>query len=436
MDTLFSILTILALILFNGCLVAAEFSVARVRKTQVDQIAENTEGNYSEHEVKTARLVQKILLNINDYISACQVGITISSLALGAVAEAKIEVWIGALIQELPFYVDVHAISIVLAIALVTFFHVILGEIVPKNIAIIQPEIVSFNLAWFLNTLHFLFKIPVMILNFSSNLILRLLGIESNFSDSAHSEQELKMLLSSSQAQGVLEEEEEELLQNIFAFNDTLARDIMVPRSDMVCLNDKLSIAEATKQTNKTTFSRFPVFHERIDNTIGYVSIKDMLKTHEKGDTDNNIKSITNDVLKASDGIYIIDLIKLMQENKKPMAMLIDEFGGISGLLTIEDIVEEIFGEINNENENVSEPIQQLDNGDYLVDGLTKIGDVNEALGTTIESSRYDTIGGYIFGHIGTEPKIGDKVEFNGHILSVEKHANNRVKLVRISTKH
>ncbi len=433
MEDIYSLLLIFTLILLNGSFVAAEFSIARVRKTHIDHIAESSEPEHSKVQIATAKLLQKILANMNDYISACQVGITVASLALGAVAEARIEKWIRPLIESVGLNLDTHVISIVLAIALLTFFHVILGEVIPKNLAIIDPEKISFNLAYFLRFLYLLFKIPVYILNTCSNFILGLLGIELNFDDTVHSEAELKMILSSSQEQGVLEAEEEELIQNVFEFNDTLARDVMVPRSDMICLNDKLTIAEATHEVNKTTHSRFPVYHEKIDNVIGYVTIKDMLKTYERGNTDNNIKSLANDALKVSDGMYVIDLIKIMQEKKKPLAMLIDEFGGVSGLATIEDIIEEIFGEIEDEHENEDEDIRQLENGDYLVDGLLNLADVNDALGTDLKSSRFDTIGGYVFGLIGTEPKQGSKVEVNGHVLKVEKHERNRVKLVRVS---
>lgn len=433
LDTLYSLLLIFGLILLNGTFVAAEFSIARIRKTHIDQIVESQNNSYSKSQIQAAKLLQKMIVNINDYISACQVGITISSLALGAVAEARLEKWISPLLNQFTLPIDGHIISIILAISLITFFHVILGEVVPKNIAIISPEETSINLAYFLSSLHWLFKVPVSVLNSCANFVLHLLGIELNFGDTAHSEAELKMILSSSQEQGVLEAEEEQLIQNVFQFNDTIARDVMVPRSDMVCLNDKLSIAEASHETNKTTFTRFPVYHEKIDNIVGYVSIKDILKSYEKGNTDNNIKSIANDALKVSDGMYVIDLIKLMQEKKKPIAMLIDEFGGVTGLVTVEDIVEEIFGEIDDEDEEQTHEVQKLANGDYLVNGLTNLEDVNEVIGSNFSSSRFDTIGGFIFGRTGTEPKVGDQIEANGYILRIEKHGKNRIREIRVS---
>ncbi|MDA0771456.1 MAG: hemolysin family protein [Cyanobacteria bacterium] len=433
LENLYSILLIFGLILLNGSFVAAEFAIARVRKTHIDQIVESENNSYSPSQIQAAKILQKMIVNINDYISACQVGITIASLSLGAVAEARIEKWITPLIHQFALPLDEHVVSIIIAISIITFFHVILGEVVPKNIAIINAEETSLNLAYFLRALYWLFKFPVHVLNTCANLVLRLLGVELNFDDTAHSEAELKMILSSSQAQGVLEAEEEQLMQNVFHFNDTIARDVMVPRSDLVCLNDKLSIAEAAHETNKTTFTRFPVYHEKIDNIVGYISIKDILKSYETGNTDNNIKSIANDALKVTDGMYLIDLIKVMQENKKPVAMLIDEFGGVTGLVTIEDIVEEIFGEIDDEDEEETYEIQELANGDYLIDGLTNLEDINEALGSHFKSSRFDTIGGYIFGQIGTEPKIGDTIQIDGYTLCVEQHGKNRVREVRVS---
>lgn len=435
MEKLYSIITIFILILLNGSFVAAEFSIARVRKTLIDQVAENPDGEYSSSQVHIAKLLQRMLANMNDYISACQVGITIVSLALGAMIDATIEEWIRPLIDSLYLDINSHAISIVIAIVLVTFFQVILGEVVPKNIAIISPDKVSFTLAYFLRFLYFIFKIPVIILNSCSGFILKLFGIEMNFDDTVHSEAEIKMIINSSEAQGVLEKEETQLVKNVFEFNDTIARDIMIPRSDMICLNDKLSIGEAAHEVNKTNFTRFPVYHEKIDNIIGYISIKDILKTYEKGNTDNNIKSIANDVLKASDGIYIIDLMKIMQEKKKPISILIDEFGGVAGLVTIEDIVEEVFGEIDDEDHVAKEPIKKLDNGDYLIDGRLNLEDINETIGSDFQSNRFDTLGGFVFGLIGTEPKTGDTVEYKNYKLRIEKHANNRIKLVKLSFK-
>ena len=437
MEHLPSLFLIFFLIFLNATFVAGEFSIARIRRTQIDRIAEadpeDDSHDYSKGKIGTAKLLQTISLKINDYISACQIGITISSLALGAVAEAELSKLLAPIFNsiELPF--NGHGVSTILAIAIITFFHVILGEVIPKNLSIINAEGVAFALAGYLRFLYIVFKIPVKILNWFSNLALKLLNIEENFEDSTHTEDELKLILSSSQAQGVLEEEEEQLMQNVFDFNDTIAREVMVPRNDMFCLNSSMTIDEAGKEATASSYSRYPVFEEKMDNIVGYCSIKDILTAYQKNKTQDSIKTILSDILKVSDGMFVLDLLKLMQEKKKQMAILIDEFGSTCGLVTVEDIVEEIFGEIEDEDDIIeSKPFVTLDNGDILINGLLQLEDVNEELGTNFKSDHYDTIGGFVFGLIGTEPKVGDVVEFEDKKFRVEVHNDNRVRQVRL----
>jgi len=430
-----SILLIFFLIFLNATFVAGEFAIARLRRTQIDHIADAdpNDNDYSPKKIKTAKLLQIITSKINDYISACQIGITIASLALGAVAEAELSKILQPIFIDLNLPFDTHPLSIVLSIALITFFHVILGEVIPKNLSIINPEGIAFALAGYLRFLYILFKIPVQILNWFSNIALRILNIEANFEDSSHTEDELKLILSSSQAQGVLEEDEEQIMQNVFEFNDTIAREIMVPRSDIFCLNANMTIEEAAQEATSSTYSRFPVFEDKMDNIIGYCSIKDLLNAYQQKQINNNIKTLLSDILKVSDGMYVLDLLKLMQEKKKQMAILIDEFGGTCGLVTVEDIVEEVFGEIEDEEDSQErDPIIKLDNGDILIDGLLLLDDVNEEIGTNFKSEHYDTIGGFVFGLIGTEPKVGDLVEVENKKLRIEEHTENRVRQVRL----
>ena len=221
-------------------------------------------------------------------------------------------------------------------------------------------------------------------------------------------------------------------MQNVFEFNDTIAREVMVPRSDMFCLNAKMSIEEAGKEATSSSYSRLPVYEDKMDNVIGYCTIKDILNAYQENRVSSNIKTILNDVLKVSDGMYVLDLLKLMQEKKKQIAILIDEFGGTCGLVTVEDIVEEIFGEIEDEDDTEEpEAFIRLENGDILVDGMLQLEDVNDELGTNFKSDHYDTIGGFVFGLIGTEPKVGDLVEAESRKIQVEVHNDNRVRQVR-----
>jgi CBS domain containing-hemolysin-like protein len=440
MEHIPSLLLIIFLIFLNATFVAGEFAIARLRRTQINHIAEadpeNNEHNYSKSKIKTAQLLKTITSKLNDYISACQIGITIASLALGAVAEAEISQLLTSIFASFNIHYQGHSISIVLSIAIITFFHVILGEVIPKNISIINPEGVAFALAGYLRVLYLLFKFPVKILNWFSNTALKILNIEANFDDTKHTEDELKLILSSSQAQGILEEDEEQIMQNVFEFNDTIAREIMVPRSDIFCLSSEINIEEAARAALSSTFSRFPVYQEKLDNIIGYCTIKDIFNAYQAGKTQKNIKSIISDALKVSDGMFVFDLFKLMQEKKKQIAILIDEFGGTCGIVTTEDIVEEIFGEIEDENDNQeTKPFIKMENGDVLVDGLQLIDDVNEELGTNFKSEHYDTIGGYVFGLIGTEPNVGDIIETDSHRIRVEIHTDNRVRQIRLIAK-
>ncbi len=442
MDEIGSLFLILSLIALNGTFVAAEFSVARLRRTQIDQMAElDPAVSENKSKIRRAKALHKVLDNINDYISACQVGITISSLVLGAVAELKIERWISPVVNQLITAANLplvtaeisgHAIAITLAISFITFFHVILGEIVPKNIALFKPVETSMSLAYFLVSLHQLFRGPVWILNTCSNFCLRLIGVDPDESGVIHTEDELKLIISTSQESGVLEEEEEELLQNVFEFNDTVAKDVMTPRTDMICLREDMTIKEALAEINRSSHSRFPIYKNRLDNISGYVAIKDILVAVEQGNLNKTLTSIKSEILKITDGIFVIDLMKVLQKKKKQMAILIDEYGGTSGLVTIEDIVEEIFGEIEDEKEVSKHRIQKLNSGSYLVDGTVSLSDLNEELDAKFDSDHYDTIGGLTYGLIGDQPKVGDKVEYEGYIITVEKHANHRIKQVRL----
>lgn len=425
-----SLALIVFLIFLNAVFVAAEFAFARLRKSQVEEIIESK--SESKRRQNTARKLKEALEHMNDYISSCQVGITIASLALGAIAEAQIEVLISPWIEHFNLNLDVHMVSILLAVTIITYFHVVLGEVVPKSWALAKPESTGMALIGFIDWFHKFFTLPVWILNGSSNVCLRMCGVDPVLGEVAHSEEELKRILSTSQEEGILEEEEEEMMQNIFEFNDTVAKEIMTPRTDMVCLDEDITIDEAIKTINKEGYTRYPLFKDRLDNITGYVTIKDIFIAYSDGMLGAKLKSISNIPIRVPDGTFIIDLMREMQSQKKQLAILIDEFGGTSGLATTEDIVEEIFGEIQDENEAEQDPIRQVKEDEFIFDGLVSLEDTNEATGSNFESDHYETIGGYVFSLVGSNPKRGDRVESQGFILVVEKHDKQRVREVRI----
>lgn len=428
MDSLIGILAGLFLILLNGLFVAIEFALARVNKTRIEQKVK--EGN------NTAKIILGALNKIDSYISASQVGITVSSLALGAISELTIAKWLlplieGFVIPDLTTF-TAHSIALLLALLIVTYFHVVIGEIIPKTVAFVDPEKTAFILIWPLEVFKFLTSPLVWFLNFSASSILRLFGITDLRTTFVYTEDELKMLLNVSQEEGVLEQSEKEMITNIFDFPDTVAREIMTPRTDIICIDANEKIADVAKEIIESKHSRIPIFEESIDNITGVITSRDLLEQIHLGNTQIAVKEIAKPVIKVPESKPLDDLLTELKRKSLQMAIVIGEFGGTSGLVTIEDIVEEIVGEIPDEFDTTLEPIQVLPNNDILVDGKLNLDEINEKLGTNFSKEHYDTIGGFTFGLIGKEPNIGDEVECNGYLLKVEVKDKQRVKLIRL----
>ena len=428
MDSIIGIGAGFLLILLNGFFVGVEFSLARVNKTRIEQKVK--EGN------KTAVLILKALNKIDSYISACQIGITISSLTLGAIGELTIAKLLIPY-AELYFPEDItgfaaHSIALPVALLLVTYFHVVIGEIIPKTIAYVNPEKTAFILIWPLEIFKLLSSPWVSILNLSASSILRIFGITDLRTTFVYTEDELKMLLNISQEEGVLEESEKEMISNIFDFPDTVAREIMTPRTDMVCIEANKKIRDVITTIIESKHSRIPIYEETIDNIIGVITTRDVLEQIQHGNNEKLLKEIAKSVIKVPESKPIDDLLAELKRKSLQLAIVIGEFGGTSGIVTVEDIVEEIVGEIPDEFDREIEPIQILPNNDFLIDGGLNIDEINEELGTTFSNEHYDTIGGLVFGLIGKEPSEGDEVESNGYILKVEIKDKQRIKLVRL----
>ena len=428
MDILIGILLGLLLILVNGLFVAIEFALARVNRTRIEQkVKENN---------KTAMLILGALNKIDSYISAGQVGITIASLALGAMAEltiAKLLVpFISTFIPPETISFTAHTFALPLALLIVTYFHVVIGEIIPKTVAFVDPEKTAFFLIWPLEVFKRLTSPLVMFLNFSASSILRLFGITDLRTTFVYTEDELKMLLNLSQEEGVLEPQEKEMITNIFDFPDTVAREIMTPRTDIICVEANEPIGDVVKTIIDSKHSRIPIYEDSIDNIIGVVTTRDILEQINEGNDQKPVKDIAKPVIKVPESKPIDDLLTELKRKSLQLAIVIGEFGGTSGLVTVEDIVEEIVGEIPDEFDTEADPIQVLPNSDILVDGRLTIDEINEKLGTNFSKEHYDTIGGFTFGLIGKEPNVGDEVESNGYLLKVEAKDKQRVKQVRL----
>jgi len=428
MDSAIGILIGFFFVSINGLFVAIEFALARVNKTRIEQ--KTKEGN------RTSALILKALEKIDSYISASQIGITISSLALGAIGELTIA---KALIPYIEVFVSpnlteftAHSIALPLALLIVTYFHVVIGEIIPKTVAFVDPEKTAFVLIWPLEIFKFLTSPLVSLLNFSASSILRIFGITDLRTTFVYTEDELKMLLNISQEEGVLEQSEKEMISNIFDFPDTIAREIMTPRTDMVCIEANKKIEDAVKITIDSKHSRIPIYEDSIDNITGVITTRDILEQMHFGNGQEPVKEIAKHVIKVPESKPIDDLLTELKRKSLQLAIVIGEFGGTSGIVTIEDIIEEIVGEIPDEFDTETEPIQILSNNDFLIAGRLNIEEINEKLGTNFSNEHYDTIGGLAFGLIGKEPNVGDEVESNGYILKIEVKDKQRVKVVRL----
>lgn len=433
MTPLNGILISIILILANAFFVAIEFALARVNKTRI------------EHKVKeknkTALLILDALNNIDKYISASQVGITISSLALGAIGEISLsEIFVNIFSNYIPnnfINITAHSIALPVTILIVTYFHVVIGEIIPKTVAFVNPEKTAFYLIWPLEILTVIFDPLVKILNLSASTILRLFKITDLRTTFVYTEDELKMLLNVSQEEGVLEESEKEMITNIFDFPDTIAREVMTPRTDMHCVEANKTLEEIIEAVIESKHSRIPVFEDTIDNILGVLTTRDLLEEIHLGNYKKVVKEITKPIVKVPESKPLDDLLAQLKRKSLQLAIVQDEFGGTAGLVTIEDIIEEIIGEIHDEfDETPQEQITHLENGDLLIDAKANIYELNEKLNLKFPTDHHDTIGGLTFGLIGKEPAIGDEVESNGFIIRVEakdfeKQRINKVRLIQ-----
>jgi CBS domain containing-hemolysin-like protein len=405
LPALWDIVLILFLVLVNGFFVAAEFAMVKVRNTRIDTLAQ--EGN------NTAKFARNILNNMDAYLSACQLGITLASLGLGWVGEPAIARMLEPFLKDTLGLNDValHTISFIIAFSIMTTLHITLGEQFPKTYAIRKSENVTL---WSAVPLLVFYKIMfpfIWVLNGISNWMLRLVGIEpAKEHELAHTEEEIRGLMQESHKSGLIDNTEIALVDNIFEFTETNAREIMIPRKEMSCLYANLTFEDNMQIALREMRTRYPVCDPDKDNIIGFVHIKDLLKA-QFNITD--IRKMLRPITKVPDSMPISNLLKMMQKKKVQMALLIDEYGGTAGLVTLEDILEEIVGEIQDEFDvEERQAIEVKDERTYSIDGRMLIDEFNDQFGLEIESEDYDTLGGWIYSQIEIPPKKGQKISY------------------------
>ncbi|HWQ42325.1 MAG TPA: hemolysin family protein [Desulfosporosinus sp.] len=416
----------LFLVGINSFFVAAEFSMVKVRKTRVAELAEN--GSIR------AQTALEVTSNLNVYLSACQLGVTLASLGLGWLGEPAVATLIEPLFESVTDWSTVYTETIAIAIAflLISFVHIVLGELVPKSLAIQKAEDIALGTARFLKGFYWLFFPVIWSLNNLANLVLRIWGIElANEADLAHSEEELRRLVDDSQKYGYLDKMEGKLLDNVFGFSDRIASEVMIPRQDMVCIFVQNTFQEILDILKKYGHTRYLLCDDDNDHVLGLVHMRDIFRLQEQQDP-KDITQIKRDILVVPEGMPISRLIQKMRSQRTHMAVVVDEFGGSAGLVTIEDMLEELVGDIYDEFELEQTPIQKVAENEYLFIGRVLMEDVSELLQIQLEEETVSTIGGYVFSRLGRKPVKGDEVYFDGCYFAVIEVSGFRITKVKV----
>lgn len=421
----FNLILIVILIMATAFFVASEFAIVKLRPSRVDQLV--LEGN------KNALAVQTVTSNLDGYLSACQLGITITALGLGWLGKPTVETLLYPLLEPLFPAGVVSLISFVIAFSFITFLHVVVGELAPKTIAIQKAEAVTTSLAkpliWFYRIMY-----PfIWILNGSGNTLVKWLGFKpAKEHEEAHSQEELRIILTESYNSGKINKSEYGYVNKIFKFDDLLAREIMVPRTDMVCLYVEKTLAENLKIMKDEQYTRYPVVRGNKDNVIGVVNSKQFfLKYCDQAEVD--LTSIIRPAFSVSETTPINVLLKRMQQSRAHLVILIDEYGGTSGMLTIEDILEEIVGDIRDEfDEDEAKDVEVIDENRYLVDGKVSIAHINELLKCSIDSEDMDTLGGWLYCQ-NSELKKGEVWQCDDICFKIMERDKHRIRKVEIS---
>jgi CBS domain containing-hemolysin-like protein len=423
----FNLIAALVLILLNAFFVAAEFALVRVRESRIVQLEQ--EGSVR------AGVVRNVLRDLDAYLSVCQVGITVASLALGWVGEPAVSALIRPGLEELGVGNEslIELISVVLGFAVITYAHLVFGEQAPKYFSIQRAEGTSLWISRPLEVFMFLFRPLVWLVNASTNLILRPWGIRLGEEMEAHSEEELRIMISSSTSSGVLNPQEREYLNNVFEFGDRVAREIMVPRPDIEALPSDVPLDELVERAAFGRYTRYPVYEDDVDHVLGAVHVKDLFRTaKEDGDT-FDIKTLIRECLVVPETKRIEEILREFQKRKLQMAIVIDEWGSVEGLITIEDVLEEIVGEIQDEFDEDEASIEPLGNDSYAIDGRIPITEVNQYFDLDLPHEDFDTIGGYVLGSLGRPPEAGDVVEAEDTTLRVKSVDGPRVSMLTLN---
>lgn len=431
---LLMIILALFFVALNGFFVLSEFAIVKVRRSKLEELAKKNKAN--------AKLSLKITKSLDTYLSATQLGITLSSLALGWLGEPAIAKVLYKAFGG--FFGDntilLHSVSFVIAFTIITFLHIVFGELVPKSIAIAKAEQSTLFVAKPLYLFRNVFFPVIKSFEMMSGFFLRRIGIEAvDENENAHSDEEIKIIIGESLKGGYLDSIESEILKNAVDFSDTTAKEIMTPRKDIVCLFDDNSYEENIQIVRDTNHTRYPYCKDGKDNVVGMIHIRDLLQAticDSSAKHKRDLSKIVRELIIVPESSSISNVLMKMNKQQIHTALVVDEYGGTAGLLTMEDIIEEIMGDISDEHDTKIDEIKQVDSHTYEVDGMLDLDTISEQIRVVFSDDiEQVTIGGYVFNLLGKEPLVGDSVvegDFAYEILEIDGMRIKKLKITRL----
>lgn len=419
---------VLALILINGFFVSAEFALVGARKTRLKELAKS--GN------RLARVAEKLTGNLDEAIAATQLGITVASLLVGWIGEETLAEVFLTFFHFLPgkwATVASHSVAIACAFALITLMHVVIGELIPKSVAIQFPNRTALYISQPMRIAMIIFTPFVWVLNGIGNFGLRLIGLPpAKAHHMVHSVEELKMVIDASHLGGKLDTLEKDLLTKVFKFGDLVARQVMVPRTEMSCIHLSANLEEVVDVASRTGHTRFPVFQKDIDDIVGILHMKDVVQLLHSGQP-FQLSRIMKEAQFVPEAMPIVQLLAFMKQKHTQMVIVVDEFGGTSGLVTLEDVIEEIIGDFYDEHHPADADILQIGENEVVLRARVRLDEINERFHLNLNSEEADTIGGFVLQELGKIPRVGDVLEVPGASIRVEEMSRWKIKTLRLA---
>ncbi|WP_424767775.1 hemolysin family protein [Paenibacillus sp. sgz302251] len=414
------------LVALTAFFVATEFAIIKLRSSRIDQLV--VEGK------KNALAVRHVTSNLDGYLSACQLGITITALGLGWLGEPTVEMMLLPYFEQWGVNSDFsHVLAFLIAFVSITFIHVVIGELAPKSIAIQKAELVSFTVAKPIIFFYRLMYPFIWVLNGSANALVRLFGLRpAKEHEDAHTEEEIQIILSDSLESGKINNSEYGYVSRIFAFDELLAKEIMVPRTDMAVLYKNKSLQENMDIIRQEQYTRFPVAGDSKDQIIGMINTKQLFLQYQNN-KEIDIQTLMQPVMTVSEVIPVKKLLKQMQQERVHIAIVVDEYGGTSGLVTIEDILEEIVGDIRDEFDgDEHKEIEKLDENTYLLNGKVSLSELSSLIGAELEQEDVDTVGGWLYSEM-QDAKPGNQFFHKNYTFTVREVGKHRINKVELS---